>query len=234
MGTLLATGIEELTPVIVPPAVNLGLEIGKGIVGGIYEAIKASPWAAMLLGAYTGAKIGSVIPGVGTAAGAGVGAGIGLATWGIPKAGEALGKHIPGSGYYTQERLAEYERAEQMFEGRRAVTPAGEPLFPGTTLRAVPKRAAGGIYSRPHTALVAEAGPEAIIPLSGRMRNRGIDLWKEAGGRLGVGAIGGSSISVTNNISVSVNRSNADPDEIAEAIAVKLERSYQNRPRKYK
>lgn len=76
--------------------------------------------------------------------------------------------------------------AEQMFGERRAVTPAGEPLFPGTELRAMPKRAIGGIFSRPHTALVAEAGPEAIIPLSARMRPRALELWQQTGELLGV------------------------------------------------
>ena len=100
------------------------------------------------------------------------------------------------------------------------------------------KYAFGGILTRPHMGLVAEAGPEAIIPLTSRMRSRALGLWEETGRRLGVrtpelalGGAGGSPISVTNYISVSVNSSNADPDEIAEAIAIKLERSYHNMPR---
>lgn len=40
--------------------------------------------------------------------------------------------------------------------------------------------------TRPHIGLVAEDGAEAIIPLSGKRRNRGISLWQEAGERLGV------------------------------------------------
>jgi len=105
-------------------------------------------------------------------------------------------------------------------------------------IQTVKAYATGGILTKPHIGLVAEAGPEAIIPLTGRMRNRGVALWEEAGRRLGVrtpelalGGAGGSPISVTNYISVSVNSSNADPDEIAEAIAIKLERSYHNMPR---
>ena len=73
--------------------------------------------------------------------------------------------------------------AGQMFEERRAVTPAGEPLFSGTELRAMPKRAIGGIFSRPYTALVAEAGPEAIIPLAKPERAWG--LWQQVGDRRG-------------------------------------------------
>lgn len=42
--------------------------------------------------------------------------------------------------------------------------------------------------SVPHLGLVAEDGPEAIIPLGGKRRNRGLDLWMEAGRMLGVKA----------------------------------------------
>lgn len=40
--------------------------------------------------------------------------------------------------------------------------------------------------TRPHVGLVAEDGAEAIIPLSGKRRRRGIDLWEKAGKMLGV------------------------------------------------
>jgi hypothetical protein len=46
--------------------------------------------------------------------------------------------------------------------------------------------ATGGILTRPHLGLVAEAGPEAIIPLSTRMRARALALYEETGKRLGV------------------------------------------------
>lgn len=46
--------------------------------------------------------------------------------------------------------------------------------------------ARGGFINRPHLGLVGEAGPEVIIPLSARMRNRGLDLWESAGRMLGV------------------------------------------------
>lgn len=50
----------------------------------------------------------------------------------------------------------------------------------------VPAYANGGILSTPHLGLVAEAGPEAIIPLSNSRRSRGIELWEQAGEMLGV------------------------------------------------
>ena len=48
------------------------------------------------------------------------------------------------------------------------------------------EHATGGILTRPHLGLVAETGPEAIIPLSVGMRSRALGLWEEAGRRLGV------------------------------------------------
>lgn len=47
--------------------------------------------------------------------------------------------------------------------------------------------ATGGIITRPHLGLVAEAGPEVIIPLSSRMKSRAMDLWQQTGRHLGVG-----------------------------------------------
>lgn len=46
--------------------------------------------------------------------------------------------------------------------------------------------AEGGIMTRPHLGLVAEDGAEAIIPLSGNRRQRGLDLWERTGQMLGV------------------------------------------------
>lgn len=48
------------------------------------------------------------------------------------------------------------------------------------------KHAWGGIMNSPHMGLVAEDGPEAIIPLSPSKNGRGLDLWMKAGQYLGV------------------------------------------------
>lgn len=48
------------------------------------------------------------------------------------------------------------------------------------------KHAADGIMNAPHTALVAENGPEAIIPLGSGNRSRGMAVWEQAGDILGV------------------------------------------------
>ncbi|MCD8089274.1 MAG: phage tail tape measure protein [Clostridiales bacterium] len=66
----------------------------------------------------------------------------------------------------------------------------------------------GGIMTRPHMGIVAEAGPEAIIPLSASKSDRGLDLWLEAGRYLGAvpyadgGIIGSESETETSDIPI--------------------------------
>ena len=48
------------------------------------------------------------------------------------------------------------------------------------------KNAAGGIYDGAFLSWVAEDGPEAIIPLGAKRRERGLQLWLQAGEMLGV------------------------------------------------
>ena len=60
----------------------------------------------------------------------------------------------------------------------------------------------GGIIQSPHMAMVAEDGAEAIIPLSPSKRQRGLDLWQEAGQTLGVqpyedGGIAGDTMPIS-------------------------------------
>lgn len=50
----------------------------------------------------------------------------------------------------------------------------------------IPGNAEGGIYDGAMLSLVAEDGPEAIIPLGSKRRERGMALWREAGKALGV------------------------------------------------
>lgn len=46
--------------------------------------------------------------------------------------------------------------------------------------------AEGGIMTTPHLGVVAEAGPEAVIPLSADERERGAELWAQAGKMMGL------------------------------------------------
>jgi tape measure domain-containing protein len=55
----------------------------------------------------------------------------------------------------------------------------------GSKITGLKAHAAGGIMTTPHVGLVAEAGPEAIIPLSPSRRSRGLTLWQKVGEILG-------------------------------------------------
>ena len=61
--------------------------------------------------------------------------------------------------------------------------------------RATP-HATGGIMTRPHVGLVAEDGPEAIIPLGSKRRGRGIELLHRAAAALGVSVPSGERYDV--------------------------------------
>lgn len=76
------------------------------------------------------------------------------------------------------ERLAE---AAQQGLNSRALSMPGMQTITGYNAYAT-----GGILSRPHIGLVAEDGPEAIIPLSGKRRKRGADLWRQVGQMMGL------------------------------------------------
>ncbi|MCI8832317.1 MAG: hypothetical protein HFG43_15390 [Lachnospiraceae bacterium] len=49
------------------------------------------------------------------------------------------------------------------------------------------KRALGGFTSGPELSWIGEDGPEAVIPLSGKYRRRGLELYQKAGRYLGLG-----------------------------------------------
>ena len=126
--------------------------------------------------------------------------------------------------------------------------------------RTLKKYQYGGILSRPHIGLVAEAGPEAIIPLSPRFRNRARSLYQRVGNWLGTpsfnsvplltgaGGYGGNTSISTGPITAQFNittSSNPDDvinairekyedlvDELSEAIADGLNTIYSNMPRR--
>ena len=91
----------------------------------------------------------------------------------------------------------------------------------------------GGIFTLPHVGLVAEAGAEAIIPLSAGKRNRGLDLLsKIAGNFMDVSAAnalpmgGASTINNTTDTRVNVgtvNISAADGTDAANQFMTGIE-----------
>lgn len=123
--------------------------------------------------------------------------------------------------------------------------------FAAFRLPAYTAHAAGGILATPHLGMVAEDGPEAIIPLSADKRGRGIALLKQAGRALGVreyaaggvpavAAAHGGGISMGGvNVNIELH-SDAAPqqaiaasgaqiaDDVARAIADGLEQALRN------
>lgn len=91
--------------------------------------------------------------------------------------------------------------------------------------RSATPHAAGGIFGSPHFGLVAEAGPEAIIPLSASRRGRGLDLLGRSASAMGVefgdvrpSGVGGGAISVEVG-GVTFNIDGASPDVMGEINA---------------
>ncbi|MCL4440911.1 MAG: hypothetical protein M1609_10095, partial [Firmicutes bacterium] len=207
-GEKLAIVIDESSQVVLPKAgelgAKLGIEIGKGIISGLAQAAAENPLLAVVLGFL-------VTPGPLQAK---------LVVAGIAGAGSLLylggkeaGKHLPGSSYYTERMLndqraadAALNRPREHYLGRNAAADRAvdimnkQPLIQGGVL----KNARGSILTRPAISLVAEEGPEAIIPLSSKRRQRALELWQETGRRLGVTpyAAGGIIGSITGPVPV--------------------------------
>ncbi|MEC1744115.1 phage tail tape measure protein [Schinkia azotoformans] len=77
-----------------------------------------------------------------------------------------------------------------------------EKSLPSTStggLKQIERYAKGGILTRPHIGMVAEEGPEAVIPLNGSQR--AYSLWLRAGQLLGVQARNGKQPRVGSNLS---------------------------------
>lgn len=207
-GEKLAIVIDESSQAVLPKAgelgAKLGIEIGKGIISGLAQAAAKNPLLVAVLGFLVTpgplqAKL--VVAGI-----AGTGSLLYLG-------GKEAGKHLPGSSYYTERMLndqraadAALNRPTEHYLGRNAATDRAvdimnkQPLIQGGVL----KNARGSILTRPAISLVAEEGPEAIIPLSSKRRQRALELWQETGRRLGVTpyAAGGIIGSITGPVPV--------------------------------
>lgn len=251
--TLIIGEVErQVIPKMTQVGIELGKGLGKGIVSGLWDAIKEDKLTAAIIGAWVGLKM----PGP-TWLKAGVAATIAATPW-VIDIHEALtggGQPQIPTGYQFR---SEAERQEYLiWEANRWAAPSSVSSVPYWEKWRIPGRAAGGIYSRPHLAMVAEAGPEAIIPLSARMRSRAVDLWAETGRRLGISpyverpvAVAAPSpavapareapyppVNVTNHINVTVNGAKYDnPDRLADDIALRIAKSVElvssNMPRR--
>jgi len=240
---------KQVVPKMAEVGAKLGAQLGRGIAAGLWAAIKKDKLTAAIIGAWVGLKMpGPTWLKVATAAG------IAATPW-VTEGYEAItGGGTPPAGYRFR---SEAERRQYLeWEANRWLSPIGRPASSGETLSSwekwrIPGRAVGGIYSRPHLALVAEAGPEAIVPLSARMRDRALGLWEETGRRLGAvpvaapaPALAGAAPSATVNLNFDLkglvgqvvvnNQPELDKaaDNIARVIADGLRETFRNMPRR--
>lgn len=82
--------------------------------------------------------------------------------------------------------------------------------------------AEGGVFGNPHLGLVAEDGPEAIIPLGSKRRERGIDLWMQAGAMLGVSQYAEGGIIGKSKYSSDLFRNSEDSEDSRESSENKI------------
>ena len=82
--------------------------------------------------------------------------------------------------------------------------------------------AEGGLFGNPHLGLVAEDGPEAIIPLGSKRRERGIDLWMQAGAMLGVSQYAEGGIIGKSKYSSDLFRNSEDSEDSRDSSENKI------------
>lgn len=215
---------------------NLGASLGASLISSMgaaaMTAVLNHPLLALLLGAYVGLQAPGPIQ---------LKAVIAISIAAAPWVMRILNWISENSPLNPEPKIRQQTQAWQWFEKSSAVTPNTEPLFKGQTIG--PAHASGGIFSRPHIGLVAEAGPEAIIPLSSPYRNRALELWQATGRYIGaplpVTTSGNSTIINVNlnlgglvgQVSVS-SRENLDDiaDQIAGMVGDKLKVIFHNLP----
>ncbi len=115
-------------------------------------------------------------------------------------------------GVLPQEKLHQY-----------GISGAVKPNINNDDLKFVKKKAMGGIVNQAHLGIIGEAGPEAIIPLSGTNKHRGVSLWQQAGELLGMlpkhaqGGIFGGSIDYKSMFDVAENK-----QQMTQSITISL------------
>lgn len=227
--------LDEMINIVVPKATEAGLKIGislgKGVANGILSAIQEDQTTAIIMGLY----IGSKAPG---------------GPWG--KVATALGiSSIPFDKRVieqkkTDARMKGWDKAAESIYDKMGQTPDGEPILKGNFTMGVSKKEAfGDIITGPTHALIGEAGPELVLPLSQRMRSRALDLYQQAGRYLGVRpfadggfagltpAIAGSHSSGGINVTVDGVTVNVNPNEIDEdALSYRIGKQIVNKVKK--
>lgn len=172
--------------------------------------------------------------------------------------GKAIPEAIVGGFNLTKEQIGAAGQwiIDKAMAGVEAAKSLGKRLAEGfeagrrAAKEPVTAHALGGIFTRPHLGLVAEAGPEVIIPLSSRFRARALDLWQRTGEYLGVkpyalggfagpvpavaGASGGGGVSVTvSGLTINLLASEIDEENLAlrvgRVIVGEIKKAFDNR-----
>ncbi|GHS88574.1 hypothetical protein AGMMS49957_10300 [Synergistales bacterium] len=130
-----------------------------------------------------------------------------------------------GSGSGKTANIASQAASASTDVNQAVAISAKYKMLPDGTMIPIQENALGGIFDKPHLGLVAEAGAEAIIPLTNP--SRGIPLWKAAGEEMGVKFGGGNA--TTNNIkggSPVINITvNGGDDSMARRVADEVRRA---------
>lgn len=233
-GTKLQMILSKAADVVIPEVGRYGAQIGSrliaGISRGVASAVGQDPLVAALLGFWVGTKVPGplwlkVTVGVSIAA-------VPYVKRFLEAVFGGVGRHLPGTEYYVERKVQETHEVYKKFEEAKKTTPAGEPLIKGGGIWA--RHAQGGIFTRPHIGLVAEAGPEAVIPLAPRWRYRAENIVSRIAPSVGHtvniyldGAVRGSFY-VSGDETKLIRRIT---DRVSEELAKGLRASFQNMPR---
>lgn len=182
--------------------VQSGALLAKGQIIATTVATKA--WAAaqwLINAAMTANPIGLIIAAV---------AALGLAAYAIIKHWDKVREFFAGLFDWWLDKLQAVIGFAGKVAGLLGLGGGGDAAPAATTaagMQPVAAHAKGGIFSRPHLGLVAEAGPEAIVPLSDKAR--GLDVLHGAARALGAGG-GGGGINLTFSPTINVGSGDAE------------------------
>lgn len=258
MGRLFAIALDTTVPLIIPSAITMGEAIGKGILSGIkgavVEGVTNGDWTAKLIDFYGNTTLPGQIYDLSKiidynidyfkandvksdAAKQVENENMSDASRNFKLAGDELlnaNAMYTGSQGNLQGSLLNLAQAADSASNRLRNIGTGSSGMGIFKQLDYSTHAMGGILSRPHLGMVAEAGPEAIIPLSSRLRSRAVDIWYQAGHMLGVrqyasggfvGTVpalaGTGNIGVNAYVSLSMN-DNIDEDALAMHIGRKI------------
>ncbi|WKV08202.1 tape measure protein [Thermoanaerobacterium sp. CMT5567-10] len=228
----------------VPLIAQYGAKIGSAMVQTMaksaIDTIMNSKLLALLLGTYIGLKTGN--PYIGLVVGISLAAVPPILNW-LYKMGNKISVHISGTStapaYQAKKQQSAIQNAKKYVEKNG---PIGTSISRPSTAKpfgSLLGHATGGIFTKPHIAMIAEAGPESIIPH--KRDSNSVRLWQETGKRLGLmPAVNTGSATINLNFDMNgligqivmnnKNEINSSIDDVAQVIASKIKNILQNLP----